>query len=150
MFVCMLSHVWLFATPWIVANQAPLSVGFSRQKYWTAFPSSEWAYFICYIRMSDRIDTFLGRIIFGFGLLHEIWRCSMAAYKKSTMVHGHCSSLSLRDWLPEAVLFLKENWSDLIMSSDAQHRALCTLWCSVLESRSRSMLSSGSPDVWVC
>ena len=25
-----LSHVWLFATPWIRANQAPLSVGFSR------------------------------------------------------------------------------------------------------------------------
>ena len=108
------------------------------------------SYFICYIRMSDRIDTFLGRIIFGFGLLHEIWRCSMAAYKKSTMVHGHCSSLSLRDWLPEVVLLLKENWSDLLMSSDAQHRALCTLWCPVLESRSRSMLSSGSPDVWVC
>ena len=26
-----LSHVWLFATPWTVAHQAPLSMGFSRQ-----------------------------------------------------------------------------------------------------------------------
>ena len=29
----MLSHVWLFATPWTVAHQAPLSMGFSRQEY---------------------------------------------------------------------------------------------------------------------
>ena len=28
------SHVQLFATPWTVARQAPLSVGFSRQEYW--------------------------------------------------------------------------------------------------------------------
>ena len=27
----LLSRVWLFATPWTVAYQAPLSVGFSRQ-----------------------------------------------------------------------------------------------------------------------
>ena len=36
-----LSHVRLFATPWTVANQAPLSMGFSRQEYWSGllFPS---------------------------------------------------------------------------------------------------------------
>ena len=27
------SHVWLFVTPWTVAHQAPLSMGFSRQEY---------------------------------------------------------------------------------------------------------------------
>ena len=27
--------VWLFATPWTVALQAPLSMGFSRQEYWS-------------------------------------------------------------------------------------------------------------------
>ena len=34
------SCVWLFATPWTVACQAPLSVGFSWQEYWSglAFP----------------------------------------------------------------------------------------------------------------
>ena len=36
--VCMLSHVWLFATPWTVAQQAPLSMGFSRQEYWSRLP----------------------------------------------------------------------------------------------------------------
>ena len=29
------SHVWLFATLWTVARQAPLSMGFSRQEYWS-------------------------------------------------------------------------------------------------------------------
>ena len=33
-----LSRVPLFVTPWIVAYQAPLSVGFSRQDYWSGLP----------------------------------------------------------------------------------------------------------------
>ena len=36
----MLSHVWLFVTPQTVARQAPLSVGFSRQEYWSGLPFS--------------------------------------------------------------------------------------------------------------
>ena len=34
-----LSHVWLSATPWTAACQAPLSMGFSRQEYWSGMPS---------------------------------------------------------------------------------------------------------------
>ena len=30
-----LSHVRRFATPWTAARQAPLSMGFSRQEYWS-------------------------------------------------------------------------------------------------------------------
>ena len=33
-----LSHVRLFATPWNVTYQAPLSMGFSRQEYWSGLP----------------------------------------------------------------------------------------------------------------
>ena len=33
-----LSHVRLFETPWAVAHQAPLSVGFLRQEYWSGLP----------------------------------------------------------------------------------------------------------------
>ena len=33
-----LSHVRLFATPWNVAVQAPLSMGFSRPEYWSGLP----------------------------------------------------------------------------------------------------------------
>ena len=32
------SHVRLFVTPWTVARQAPLSMGFSRQGYWSGLP----------------------------------------------------------------------------------------------------------------
>ena len=38
---CMLSHfscVQLCATLWTVAQQAPLSIGFSRQEYWSGLP----------------------------------------------------------------------------------------------------------------
>ena len=35
---CSLSHVQLFAIPWTVAHQAPLSMGFSRQEYWSGLP----------------------------------------------------------------------------------------------------------------
>ena len=33
-----LSHVWLLETPWIAAYQAPPSMGFSRQEYWSGVP----------------------------------------------------------------------------------------------------------------
>ena len=37
--VCvLLSQVQLFVTPWTVAQQAPLSMGFSRQEYWSGLP----------------------------------------------------------------------------------------------------------------
>ena len=39
---CMLSHfscVWLFVTPWTITHQDPLSMGFSRQEYWSGLPS---------------------------------------------------------------------------------------------------------------
>ena len=35
-----LSRVWLFAAPWTVAFQVPLSVGFPRQQYWSRLPFS--------------------------------------------------------------------------------------------------------------
>ena len=33
-----LSRVWLFVTPWTAAYQAPKSIGFSRQEYWSGVP----------------------------------------------------------------------------------------------------------------
>ena len=40
-YMCVLSHfrrLRLFAAPWTAAHQAPLSVGFSRQEYWSGSP----------------------------------------------------------------------------------------------------------------
>ena len=38
--MCTLSHVSLFMTPWTIVSQAPLSMGFSRQEYWSGLPFS--------------------------------------------------------------------------------------------------------------
>ena len=38
MCVHVLSHVWLFVTPWTIARQAPLSIVLSRQEYWSGLP----------------------------------------------------------------------------------------------------------------
>jgi len=38
---CVLNHfscIWLFATLWTVTRQAPLSMGFCRQEYWSGLP----------------------------------------------------------------------------------------------------------------
>ena len=40
---CLAAVAFMFAssaTPWIVAHQAPLSMGFPRQKYWSGLPGS--------------------------------------------------------------------------------------------------------------
>ena len=36
--MCVPSHVRLFETPWTVAHQAPVSMGFPRQEYWRGLP----------------------------------------------------------------------------------------------------------------
>ena len=41
LYIHVLNHfscVRLFAMPWTVAQQAPLSMGFSRQEYWSGLP----------------------------------------------------------------------------------------------------------------
>ena len=62
----LLSHVWLFATPWTIACQAPLSIGFSRQEYWSGLPLSfsrwpsrprNWSHISCVSRTAGRFFT---------------------------------------------------------------------------------------------
>ena len=36
--MCSLSPVWLFTASWTVACQTPLSMGFSRQEFWSGLP----------------------------------------------------------------------------------------------------------------
>ena len=37
-YMCMLGRIQFFATPHTIAHQAPLSMGFSRQEYWSRVP----------------------------------------------------------------------------------------------------------------
>ena len=58
--VCMLSHfrrVRLSATLWTMACQAPLSMGFSRQEYWSglAFPSPVIKYGVSEVKLLSRV-----------------------------------------------------------------------------------------------
>ena len=34
------SHAWLFVTLWLIGSQAPLTMGFSKQEYWSGLPFS--------------------------------------------------------------------------------------------------------------
>ena len=66
---CMLScfsHVWLFAIPWTVANQAPLSMGILQARIlkWVAMPSSrgsspprDWTHVSCRSCIAGRFFT---------------------------------------------------------------------------------------------
>ena len=39
-------------TPWTVARQAPLSMGFSRQEYWTGLPCPSPGYYVPYAMLN--------------------------------------------------------------------------------------------------
>ena len=43
------SHVQLCVTLWTVAHQAPLFIGFSRQKYWSGLPCPPRMSYISYL-----------------------------------------------------------------------------------------------------
>ena len=52
-----LSRVWLLATPWTAARQAPPSMGFSRQEYWSRVPLPSPIYICIYSTSSLSSDT---------------------------------------------------------------------------------------------
>ena len=45
-----LSCVWLLATPWTAAHQAPPSMGFSKQEYWSGVPSPSPIHSLLYLK----------------------------------------------------------------------------------------------------
>ena len=54
-----LSHVWLFATPWTAAYQAPPSMEFSRQEYWSGvvYAPRSWQKESLHLAGSSRLRT---------------------------------------------------------------------------------------------
>ena len=58
-----LSRVQLLATPWTAAYQAPPSMGFSRQEYWSglSLPSPQWVKHsleVCRLRLISKVFVF--------------------------------------------------------------------------------------------
>ena len=58
------SHVRLFATPWTVAHQAPLSMGFSRHEYWNGLPLPSPGTFVG--KVMSLLFNMLSRFVFAF------------------------------------------------------------------------------------
>ena len=86
---CMLSCfscVQLFVTLWTVARQSPLSIGFSRQQYWSGlpFPSPDWTLFSCSFCIAG-----------GFFTTESLGKPHTHAHKLSSEIQG--TDL----WLPE-------------------------------------------------
>ena len=93
------SCVWLFATPWTVAYQAPLFMGFSKQEYWSGLPLpspggkigfTNWAK-LDHIPTSDQ--TCLG-LLPDYTEAVEEWRCFMDCSRPLSTLY---SSLELRE-----------------------------------------------------
>ena len=86
--VKLLSPVWLFATPWTVTHQAPLSMEFSRQEYWGGlpFPSPVGNKSIDIFRYSDsrvdRLPVFVNKFYWNIATptcVHRVSGCFQAA-----------------------------------------------------------------------
>ena len=60
-----LSHVRLLATPWTAAYQAPPSMGFSRQEYWSRVPLPSPLHMDNYLLISPEGEEYLYEL-FGF------------------------------------------------------------------------------------
>ena len=56
-----LGRVQLFATPWTIAHQVPLTMGFSRQEYWSwlPFPTSAYVYIHREMQITTHMPHFL-------------------------------------------------------------------------------------------
>ena len=59
----LLSRVWLFATTWTVAFQAPLSMEFSRQEYWSGLPFPSIVSWIWFTLVSTFFQKFWSKIV---------------------------------------------------------------------------------------
>ena len=73
--VKLLSGVRLFVTPWTIAQQAPPSMGFSRQEYWSRVPLP--SLFSCNLRYLPPGNTLCQRRNIGWGTLYpdNEWAC---------------------------------------------------------------------------
>ena len=91
-----LSRVQLFATSWTLACQAPLSMGFSRQEYWSGLP---------FPSPGDLPDPGIKPGSPVLQTLFNIWVTREAHRTISIMVNGNgnsehcCFTLTVREWV---------------------------------------------------
>ena len=64
-----LSPVWLLVTPWTAAYQAPLSMGFSRQEYWSELSLTSPSHYC--IRVQIQVSAKAIKILLGYSALRK-------------------------------------------------------------------------------
>ena len=102
-----LSRVWLLGTPWTAAYQAPPSMGFSRQEYWSGVPlpspwySVKFVIFICIILVCFFHLSYLAfifecikRLLGSKSNLPNVFRRGTPASCSLYSVPTHCLSLT--------------------------------------------------------
>ena len=119
----LLSHVWLLATPWGVTHQAPLSMWFSRQEYWSglSFPSP------FYVVLFDFLWCDFIHVLWNWGLLYgpvivplDIYPNELKIYvhaKNSTQILTAALFIIARIWKPPRCLSGGE-WIHKLMHPD--------------------------------
>ena len=89
------SHVWLFVILWTVARQAPLSMGVSRQEYWSGLPC-----------LPPRNFPTQGSNLGFLGLLHHRW----IIYHRGTREAQYHGIGGLKERVRICSFFLREVW----------------------------------------
>ena len=89
-----LSRVLLFATPWTAAYQAPLSMGFSRQEYWSGVPLPSLRKCSSFILLQV-VDQFSQHhLLKRLSFLHCIFLPPLSKIRRCPKVCGFISGLS--------------------------------------------------------
>ena len=82
-----LSHVRLFVIPWTAAYQAPPSIGFSRQEYWSGVPSPSPSFNPAYLPQIFYLNYSVGHIYHS----HRLWREAVEGSARTPLTNtcGH-------------------------------------------------------------
>ena len=117
--VKLLSHVRLLATPWTAAHQAPPSMGFSRQEYWSGVPSPSPLCRVTYVLIHLKKKS----------VLHQGALDSCGSWEKAeSQIHipANIQIGSLAEWTQHS--FIPQfYWAPLIYQAQPQTLGIVTL-----------------------
>ena len=102
-----LNRVWLLATPWTAAYQAPPSMGFSRQEYWSTVPLP----YLSVTEIMENWQSHLSNICEGRGNCsdHQMDEGKFKAMRGWCDWFVHAMGLALRDPTLFCLLILNKN-----------------------------------------
>ena len=138
------SHVRLFVTLLTTACQAPLSIGFSRQEYWVAMPSSRgssrprdwtWVSWISCIAGGFFTTEPLGKPHLSSQLRPNLQECIRKMHEGNDVGHVKVMQKSVSLHAP-----LSFNWGDLSLTNDEEE--------DVFEGRPRTVRSRICLGTW--